>query len=435
MKRTLLKGGTVVDPSQNIFAPLDLLIEGTTITALGNDLSVEGAVVVDVQGKIVAPGFIDMHVHLREPGFEGKETIETGCAAAVAGGFTAVACMPNTAPAADNKIILEYIKQRAREVGLARVYPVGAVTEGLNGEKLAPLNELVESGARGISDDGNPIKSARLLRYALEYIRHLNIPLIDHCEDPELAEGMVHEGRVGTALGLPGIPAAAEAIMVSRDVYLAALTGGHVHIAHLSTADALEIIRQAKRKGIPVTAEVTPHHLLLTEEEVDGFNADAKMKPPLRTAEDRKALQEGLRDGTIDIIATDHAPHRSEEKGEGFYTAPFGVIGLETAVGVLLTGLVDRRMLSLERLVEAFSCAPARILNVPGGTLEPGSPADITVLDLKKTWVVDNKTFYSRGRNTPFNGWKLQGAPVLTIVDGEIKMKNGKVIGERSSGF
>ncbi|MGI6096589.1 MAG: dihydroorotase [Dethiobacteria bacterium] len=430
MKRVILKGGRLIDPSFDLNKVCDLVIENGLITELAEDIKAEAhEEVIDLRGKVVVPGFIDMHVHLREPGQESKETIYTGCQAAVAGGFTAVACMPNTVPVVDNKVVIEYIKKEAERVSLAKVYPIGAITKGCQGQELAEIGRMVEHGIRAVSDDGQPVKEAELMRSVLEYTRMFAIPVINHCEDPSLI-GLhgINEGRISTILGLAGAPTVAETTMVARDLLLAEYTGGWVHIAHVSTATSVELIRRAKERGVRVTAEVTPHHLLLTEEAVDGYNTQAKMNPPLRTEEDRLALIAGLREGVIDLIATDHAPHGPEEKEEDFISAPSGVAGLETAVPLLLTELVAKGLLSLEQLVDRLSRAPARVLGVPGGTLACGQPADITVLDLEREAVITAERFYSKGKNTPFEGWAVKGMPFLTIVDGEVKMKESRVL-------
>ncbi|HXH07829.1 MAG TPA: dihydroorotase [Vicinamibacterales bacterium] len=418
----LLKGGRVVDPARGIDAVLDVRIAGGRIERVDRDLPADGArVVVVPRGWVVCPGFIDMHVHLREPGQEHKETIATGTAAAVAGGFTAVACMPNTEPVNDHAAVTELVLQKAAESGLARVYPIGAVSRGSRGEALADIGELRRAGCVAVSDDGRPVATARLMRRALEYAGMFGMPVIDHCEDPTLkGEGVAHEGAVATALGLRGIPAAAEEIAVARDIALAAATGGRVHIAHLSVRGALRAVRDGKARGVAVTCEVTPHHFTLTHEALYGYDTNAKMNPPLREAADREAILQGLADGTIDAIATDHAPHHADEKLVEFDRAPFGIVGLETAVPLALDRLVHAGVIGLPRLVELLAVNPARILGVPGGTLAPGSPADLTLVvpDLEVT--IDAAAFRSRARNTPFDGWRLRGGVGATIVGGRI---------------
>lgn len=431
--KILMKGGHLVDPACKINRKMDMLIDEGVVVEVSPEIRTgcKGVEALDLAGKVIVPGFIDMHVHLRDPGEKAKsrETIGSGLAAAVAGGFTAVACMPNTVPAADNKAVIEYIKQEAGRVNLAKLYPVGAVTKGRLGQELTDIGEMYEHGVRGFSDDGAAVWRSDLMRAALEYMRMFDIPLIDHCEDPALViTPGINEGDVSRLLGLTGSPSVAETVMVARDILLAEHTGGWVHIAHVSAAGSVVLIREAKKRGVRVTAEVTPHHLLLTEEAVKGYNTDAKMNPPLRTEKDRQALLAGVSEGTIDVIVTDHAPHRLEDKQQDFILAPSGVVGLETAVPLLLTELVAKGLLSMEQLVERLSVAPARFLGTDGGTLAPGQPADITVLDMCLEAVIERESFYSKGRNTPFQGWPVRGMPVLTIVDGEIKMREGCVM-------
>jgi len=423
MSRLLLKGGRVVDPEQRLDAARDVLIEDGVVARVGTKLSARGAEVVSVKGRIVCPGFIDLHVHLREPGREDKETIATGTRAAAAGGFTAVCAMPNTDPVNDNSGITRFIVDKARSEGAVRVYPIGAITRGSRGEELAEYGDLKEAGCVAVSDDGRPVASARVMRRALEYARAFDLSVIDHCEEPALSErAVMNEGPVATLLGLRGAPAAAEAIVVERDVQLAELTGGRLHVAHLSTAASAEAVRRAKARGVRVTAEATPHHLLLTDQVVkdSGYDASTKMNPPLRSEADRQAVVEALRDGTIDAIATDHAPHTVDDKKVEYDQAAFGVVGLETAVSLCLDRLVGPGLLSLPQLVARLSPGPARALGLPGGTLAPGSPADVTILDLDRRRKVDPARFESKGRNTPFEGWTLKGAAVMTIVAGRV---------------
>jgi dihydroorotase len=429
MTRLLVKGGRVVDPSRDVDEVQDVLLAEGLVVETGPRLAARGAEVLDASRLVVCPGFIDVHVHLREPGREDKETIATGTRAAAAGGFTAVCAMPNTEPVNDTAGITQAILERARADGVVRVYPIGAITKGSRGEELAEYGDLREAGCVAVSDDGRPVASARLMRRALEYARAFDLPVIDHCEEPALAQGAVmNEGEVSTLLGLRGAPAAAEAIVVERDVILAELAGGRVHIAHLSAARSLDAVRRGKARGVRVTAEATPHHLLLTDQAVKDSEYDTatKMNPPLRSEEDRQAVLEGLRDGTIDCIATDHAPHTVDDKKVEFDQAAFGIVGLETAVSLCLDRLVRPGLLTLPRLVALLSTGPARVLSLPGGTLAPGAPADLTLLDLDRRVKVDPARFESKGRNTPFGGWTLRGAPAATIVGGRVVWKAGR---------
>ncbi len=418
----LVRNGRVVDPASQLDAVADVLIERGLVARVGPRLPIpDGAKVVDATGKVVCPGFIDIHVHLREPGYEYKETVATGTRAAAAGGFTAVCCMANTDPVNDTRSITDYILDKARTEGAVRVYPIGAVTRGLRGQELAELAELAEAGCVAFSDDGRCVMNSALYRRAMEYTLPFGTPVISHAEDHDLARGAaMNEGVVSTELGLPGAPAAAEEVMVARDLVLAELTGAHVHIAHLSTAGAVRLVREAKARGVRVTAEVTPHHLTLTEEAVRSFDSNTKMNPPLRTKRDVEALIEGLADGTIDVVATDHAPHALSEKEGEFDQAAFGVVGLETAVAVLLDRLVRPGLLPLQTLVARLSSDPARLLNLPGGRLTPGAPGDVTILDLEQELVVEPARFHSRSRNTPFAGWRLRGGPWMTVVGGRV---------------
>jgi dihydroorotase len=416
----LLRSGRVIDPANNLDAVQDVLIAERKIERIGRSLEAPaGAEIVDASGKIVCPGFIDIHVHLREPGYEYKETVATGTRAAAAGGFTAVCCMANTNPVNDNGAVTDYILAKAKVEGVVRVYPIGAVTRGLRGEELAELAELAESGCVAFSDDGRCVMNAGLYRRAMEYTLPFGAPLISHAEDASLSRGAsMNEGVVSTETGLPGQPAAAEDVMVARDILLAELTGARVHIAHVSTAGAVRLIRDAK--GLQVSAEVTPHHLVLTEDAVRTWDPNTKMAPPLRTKRDVEALLEALADGTIDCIATDHAPHALSEKEGEFDRAAFGIVGLETAVAVLLDRLVRPGLLPLSTLIARLSRDPARLLNLPGGKLAAGAPADVTILDPDAETVVDPLRFRSRSRNTPFGGWTLRGAPWMTLVGGSV---------------
>jgi dihydroorotase len=422
MSALVIRHGRVLDPAGGIDAIQDVLIEDGAITRVGASLAApEGARVIDAIDKVVCPGFIDIHVHLREPGHEYKETVATGTRAAAAGGFTAVCCMANTDPVNDNGAVTDYILAKARTEGAVRVYPIGAVTRGLKGETLAELAELAEAGCVAFSDDGKPVMNAALYRHAMEYVLPFGVPVVSHAEDVHLSRGAsMNEGVVSTELGLTGAPAASEDIMVARDILLAELTGAHVHIAHLSTAGAVRLVRDGKARGIRVTAEVTPHHLVLTEDAVRTYDPNTKMAPPLRSKRDREALVEGLLDGTIDCIATDHAPHALSEKEGEYDHSAFGIVGLETAVAVLLDQLVRPGHVPLATLVARMTRDPARLLNLPGGRLTAGAPADLTLLDLEAEHTVAPARFRSRSRNTPFGGWTLRGAPWMTIVGGKV---------------
>jgi dihydroorotase len=418
----LIRGGRVLDPANSIDAVQDVLLQDGKIARLGPGLAAPaGAAVIDAAGKVVCPGFIDMHVHLREPGHEYKETVATGTRAAAAGGYTAVCCMANTSPVNDNRSITDYILAKARSEGVVRVYPIGAVTRGLGGKELAELAELAEAGCVGFSDDGKCVMNAELYRRAMEYTLPFAAPIISHAEDHTLsAGGSMHEGVVSTELGVRGIPAAAEDVMVARDILLAELTGAHLHIAHLSTAGAVRLVRDAKARGVRVTAEATPHHLLLTDEAVRSWDPNTKMAPPLRTKRDTEALVEALVDGTIDCIATDHAPHAVADKEGEFDGAANGIVGLETAFTLLHERLVRPGVLSLATLVARLSRDPARLLNLPGGSLTAGAAADVTLLDPDATVTIDPARFASKSRNTPFGGWTATGAPWKTIVGGKV---------------
>ncbi|HYB42190.1 MAG TPA: dihydroorotase [Candidatus Methylomirabilis sp.] len=416
----LIKNGRMLDPAAGVDEAQDVLIGEGRIARVGKALRAPaGAQSVDATGKVLCPGFIDIHVHLREPGFEYKETVASGTRAAAAGGFTAICCMANTSPVNDNRAVTDYILAKARAEGVVRVYPIGAVTKNLEGAQLAELAELAEAGCVAFSDDGKCVMNAELYRRAMEYTLPFGTPVISHAEDCTLAHGAaMNEGLVSTELGLRGQPAAAEEVMVARDIVLAELTGAHVHIAHVSTAGSVRMLREARARGIRVTSEVTPHHLLLTEEAVRSWDANTKMAPPLRGKRDVEALREALADGTIDCVATDHAPHALAEKEDEFAEAANGIVGLETAVSLLLDGLVRPGIIDLSTLVTRLSTAPARLLNLPGGSLSPGAAADITILDLAQPFTVDPRNFRSRSRNTPFGGRTGVGAPWMTIVGG-----------------
>jgi dihydroorotase len=425
MKCMLIKNAHIIDPSQKLNGTGSLVIDNGIITWLGrkeelppdNDYNL-----VEAQDYIACPGFIDLHCHLRDPGFEEKETIATGSQAAAKGGYTTICCMPNTDPAIDNISVVDYVKQKAAREGIVRVLPIGCITRGRKGEALAEMGELAEAGVVAFSDDGNPVMNSRLMRQALDYSRAFGLPVIEHCEDKVLAEGgQMNEGIISTRLGLPGIPSAAEESMVARDISLAELTGARLHLAHISTAGSVEMVRAAKKKGVQVTAEVTPHHLTLTEERVMGYDSNAKVNPPLRTRTDIQALIQGLRDDTIDAIATDHAPHTEVEKLCEFAYAPFGISILDTSLGMLLS-LVHDGKLDLEILISKLTGGPAKIIGTRFGklgTLEVGVPADITLFDLNREWTVDPRTFASKGKNTPLAGVKLKGKVIATFYQGK----------------
>jgi dihydroorotase len=416
----LLRGGRVVDPSQKLDAKRDVLITDGQVERIRARIEVpDGIRVVDCGGLVVCPGLIDVHVHLREPGEEHKETIATGATAAAAGGFTAICAMPNTDPPIDDPAAVGFVAAQGRRARGARVYPVGCISVGREGKRLALIGEMVDAGAVAITDDGNPVMDSGLMRMALEYAMAFGIPVADHPEDLGLsANGHMNEGLVSTRLGLPGKPNAAEDIHIVRDILLAELTGGHIHLQHVSTRFGVESIRQAKARGVRVSAEATPHHLVLTHEAVNGYRTDAKMNPPLRAPEDVEAVREGLADGTLDTVATDHAPHHYDEKEAAFTEAPNGIVGLETALGIMLTRVVGENVIDLPTLIDRMSCGPARAFNLPGGTLAEKSPADVTIFDPEEKWVVDPAAFKSKSRNTPFAGRHLVGRPRMTMVGG-----------------
>jgi dihydroorotase len=423
VSRLLVRGGRVVDPAQGLDARRDVLLEDGRVARLDEKIeAAPGDEVLDASACVVAPGLIDIHVHLREPGQEAKETVATGAAAAAAGGFTAVACMANTSPVNDSRVVTELIRTAAERAGRARVYPVGAVSKGLAGEELSPFGELVAAGCVAFSDDGLPVANAELMRRALEYAQHFGVPVVQHAQDLDLSgEGVMHEGVASACCGLPGIPGVAEDVVIARDLLLLEDVGGRYHVAHLSTARGLRLVREAKARGLAVTCEVTPHHLLLTDAEVvaSGFDPRWKMQPPLRSAADVSALLEGLADGSVDAIATDHAPHTRDEKAL-FQSAPFGVVGLETALALGLDRLVRAGVVPLARLIELLSTGPARVLGLPGGTLAPGAPGDLVVIDTERETDVVSARFASKSANTPFEGWRLHGVAVATVVGGRI---------------
>jgi dihydroorotase len=418
--KALIKGGRIIDPSRDFDRTADLLIEDGIIGSIEENLKVEGAEEFDASGLVVAPGFVDLHVHLREPGEEYKETIASGARAAVAGGFTTICAMPNTKPVNDNASVTRFIIDKAREASFARVFPVGAITRESKGEELAEMAEMKEAGAVAVSDDGRPVMDGQVMRHALEYARDHGLVVIDHCQDLHLsAGGVMNEGIYSTLLGLKGMSSTAEESHVARDIMLARLTGTRVHIAHISTAGAVRLVREARAQGVRVTCEVTPHHLALTDEAVAGFDTNTKMNPPLRSPLDRDALIEAIQDGTIDALATDHAPHHLDEKMLEYDSAPFGVVGLETALGVTLTALLHSGKVELKRIIEMLTIGPARAFSLPFGTLAPGAPADITAFDPDREWTVEPRRFKSKSRNTPFDGWRLRGAVVATWVAGK----------------
>jgi len=415
----VIKSGRVIDPAQGLDEALDVLIQDGRIAKLGKGLNGEEA--VDAQGKIVCPGFIDMHTHLREPGREDEETIASGSVAAAAGGFTAICCMANTNPVNDNQAVTDFILHQAKTLALISVYPIGAITKGLKGEEMAEFGDLKAAGCVAFSDDGRPVMNSNLMRRALEYTGMLNLPLIEHCEDLNLSgSGVMNEGFTSTRLGFRGIPAAAEEVMVARNIILAEMTGARLHIAHVSTAGSTRLIREAKSRGVRVSGEVCPHHFALSEEALASFDTNLKMNPPLRSAEDIAALKQGLADGTLEAIASDHAPHAVSEKEVEFDYAVTGIVGLETAVSLSLHELYHKGVLTLPDLVARFTAGPAGILGLKKGCLAEGSDADLTLLDLEKEVLVDPSKSRSKSRNTPFSGWKLKGAPWMTLCGGRI---------------
>jgi dihydroorotase len=427
--KILIKNGTLVNPYGKKSGQMDILIEGSKVIQTGTGIPEDGCKVIDVTGQHIMPSFVDMHCHLREPGFEYKETIKTGSMAAVKGGYGSIACMANTNPAADCAAVIEFIKEKAREAGYARVYPIGAVTQGLKGEALAETGELKDAGAVALSDDGKPIVNAGLMRNALTYAKNFDMLIISHCEEPSLANGgFMNEGRVSTEFGLKGIPGAAEEIMAARDVLLAEAYDAKIHIAHVSTKGSVEIIRQAKRRGVKVTCETTPHYFSLTEEAVKGFDTNAKVNPPLRTNEDVAAIIEGLKDGTIDAIATDHAPHHADEKNVEFAYALNGISGLETAFSLCIMNLVKPGILTLEDIVKLLSHTPAKLLGIPGGAIEEGGAADLCIVNINEDYRLTKVSMVSLGKNTPFIGQIMQGCVTHTMVNGRLRMENRELL-------
>jgi dihydroorotase len=421
MSSLLITGGRVIDPASGGDGRADVLIRDGRIEAIGTGLDEDGIARFDATGAIVAPGFIDMHVHLREPGIEHAETIETGARAAAAGGFTTICCMPNTLPVNDSATVTSYIVQRAREVAIVNVRPIGAITKGSLGDELAAIGSMREAGIVAISDDGRPVMNARVMRRAMELALAFDIPVIDHCEDLNLsAGGDMHEGQESVRLGLRGIPSASEDVMVARDLLLAELTGARYHVAHLSTQRSVAMVKFAKSRGLKISCEVTPHHFAITDHELETYDSNYKMKPPLRCQHDADALIEGIVSGVVDAIATDHAPHPGSDKMQEFERCPFGITGLETALGLSLDVLVHTGRISLARLVELFTTGPANILKLDRGTLAVGAPADVTIFDVNRQWTYDVQQSFSKSRNSPFNGRRFRGGPLATIVGGEI---------------
>ena len=421
MSSLLITGGRVIDPASGGNGRADVLIRDGRIEAVGTGFEVNDVTVLHADGAIVAPGFIDMHVHLREPGFEHAETIESGAKAAAAGGFTTICCMPNTSPVNDSAMVTSYIIQRAKQIARVNVRPIGAITKGSLGDELAAIGSMHEAGIVAISDDGRPVMNARVIRRAMELALALDIPVIEHCEDLNLsAGGDMHEGIESVRLGLRGIPGSAEDVMVARDLLLAELTGVRYHVAHLSTSRSMAMVAFAKTRGIRVTCEVTPHHFALTDHELESYDSNYKMKPPLRCQHDVDAVIEGIVSGVVDAIATDHAPHPGSEKMQEFERCPFGITGLETAIGLSLAELVHKDKITLMRFVELFTTGPANVLKLDRGTLAPGAPADVTIFDLHREWTYDVQESYSKSRNSPFHGRRFKGGPLATIVGGEI---------------
>ena len=421
MGKLLIKNGRIVDPASNFDKIADLLLDGKTIVGLGENIDAAGAEVFDASGLVVAPGFIDMHVHLREPGFEYAETIESGSRAAAAGGFSSVCCMPNTSPVNDSATVTNYIVERARLTAIVNVFPIGAITKDSNGEALATIGAMKEAGAVAISDDGKPVMNARVMRRAMEFAKAFGVPVINHCEDLHLsAGGDMHEGFTSVRLGLHGIPSASEDVMVARDILLAELTGARYHVAHISARRAVQMVAYAKSKGLPVSCETTPHHFSLCDADMLPYDSNYKMKPPLRSKADVEGVLEGVASGAIDVIATDHAPHAGSDKMQEFERCPFGIIGLETALGLALRDLVHAGRISLRRMIEMFTVNPARILNLDRGTLAAGARADVTIFDTESAWTYDVNRSFSKSKNTPYDGCTFRGGPVATIVDGAV---------------
>jgi dihydroorotase len=426
--KSLIKRGRLIDPAQDLDETCDVLIDEGVIAQLGSSIDADGAQLIDAKGLVVCPGLVDMHVHLREPGREDEETIESGARAAIHGGFTSVAAMPNTEPPIEGEEGVKFVLGKADEAGLARVFPIAAVSKGQKGETLSEIGSAIRAGAVGISDDGYPVAASGLMRRALEYVKMFGRPLMAHCEDPGLsAGGVMNEGRTSTVLGLRGIPGASEEVEVIRDILLTGLTGSRLHVCHVSTGTSLEFVDRAKSSGIDVTCEVTPHHLALSDQAVKTYDTNTKMKPPLRGEDDVEALKKGIKAGVVDAIASDHAPHSPEEKDCEYNHAPFGVIGLETTLGIVMSALYHEKIVTLPDLIGLLSTNPAAILGVPLGNLKPGSPADITLLDPDAEWEIDPGEFVSKSLNTPFSGWKVKGKAISVMVSGRILMRDGEL--------
>ncbi len=425
MSKLLIQNGMLVGLNKKV----DILIDKGIIQEIGQDIKTSDAEIIDASGLQILPGLVDMHCHLREPGQEYKEDIASGTRSAAKGGFTSVACMPNTNPVIDSQSIVKYIINKAKSHGVVKVFPIGSISKGLKGEELSEMGELKDSGCVGVSDDGKPVKSASFMKKAMIYSAMFDLPVISHCEDMDLAdEGVMNEGYMSTVLGLKGIPSASEDLMVSREIILSEYTGVKIHIAHVSTRGAVQLIREAKARGVKVTAETCPHYFSMTDASCDGFNTQAKMNPPLRTQDDVDAIIEGLKDGTIDAIATDHAPHHSDEKRCEFSLANNGIVGFETAFALANTKLVNSKNLSLEQLVQKMSVTPSKILGLKSGHIEVGRPADICIVDAGKEYTVDISNFASKSKNSPFDGWKLKGTVEYTIVDGKVIVSKGRIV-------
>lgn len=423
MKSILIKGGRVISPAQDLDDKLDVLIKNGKIAAIDKNIDEKGAEIIDASGLIVTPGLVDIHVHLRDPGLEYKEDIVSGTLSAVTGGFTSVACMPNTKPVNDDQSVTKYILKKADEEGHCRVFPIASISKGLQGESLTEMGELKSLGVYGVSDDGRPVSNPQLMRRAMEYAKPFGMTIISHAEDLDLVgSGVMNDGPVSTELGLKGIPWVAEDAATSREIMLAEYTGAHLHVAHVSTKGSIDLVRQAKKRGVNVTCEVTPHHFTLTDEAVRGYNTNAKMNPPLRSEEDREAVRQGIADGTVDAIATDHAPHHIDEKNVEFNIAMNGIVGLETALPLSLK-LVEEGLIDLPKLISLMTNGPAEAIGLPVGHLVEGGAADVTIIDPGHEWTVDAQELVSKSKNTPFDGWKMKGAAVCTIVGGKIAYK------------